>query len=53
MAKLPHQFEKLASREEKAVLMIGAGMSYGLVPMANELKDSLKLAVTKMSIEDR
>lgn len=34
MAQLPHQFEKLTSKEEKAVLMVGAGLSYGIVPMA-------------------
>lgn len=34
MAQIPHQFEKLTSKEEKAVLMVGAGLSYGIVPMA-------------------
>lgn len=52
MATVPHQFEKLTSREEKAVLMVGAGMSRGLVPMANDLKDPLELAAKNLSIED-
>lgn len=52
MAELPHQFEKLTSREENVVVMIGAGMSYGLVPMANELKQSLELVTNNLSIED-
>lgn len=52
MATLPHQFEKLTSREEKVVVMIGAGMSYGLVPMANELKQSLELVTNNLTIED-
>ncbi|MCX6074682.1 MAG: hypothetical protein NTY39_10215 [Campylobacterales bacterium] len=52
MANVPHQFEKFTSREEKAVLMIGAGMSYGLVPMANELKKSLELVTNNLPIED-
>lgn len=52
MANVPHQFEKFTSREEKAVLMIGAGMSYGLVPMANELKKSLELVTNNLAIED-
>lgn len=34
MANVPHQFEKFTSGEEKAVLMVGAGLSYGIVPMA-------------------
>ena len=52
MANVPHQFEKFTSREEKSVLMIGAGMSYGLVPMANELKKSLELVTNNLAIED-
>ena len=52
MANVPHQFEKLTSREEKIVVMIGAGMSYGLVPMANELKKSLELVTNNLAIED-
>ncbi|CUV65043.1 hypothetical protein BN3087_150060 [Sulfurovum sp. enrichment culture clone C5] len=52
MANVPHQFEKLTSREENVVVMIGAGMSYGLVPMANELKQSLELVTNNLSIED-
>lgn len=52
MAKVPHQFEKLTSREEKVVVMIGAGMSYGLVPMANELKQSLELVTNNLAIKD-
>lgn len=52
MANVPHQFEKLTSREEKIVVMIGAGMSYGLVPMANELKKSLELVTNNLLIKD-
>lgn len=52
MANVPHQFEKFTSGEEKAVLMVGAGLSYGIVPMANELKKSLELVTNNLAIED-
>ncbi|MBU1994353.1 hypothetical protein KKC15_06550, partial [bacterium] len=56
MAELPHQFEKLTSREEKAVVMIGAGLSYGIVPMAAGLlpyaqKITQELKITNEEIQ--
>jgi len=48
MAKVPHQFEKLTSGEEKAVLMVGAGLSYGIVPMAAGLLPFAKKNSTRV-----
>lgn len=52
MAKLPHQFEKLTSGEEKAVLMVGAGLSYGIVPMAAGLLPYAQKIVQELNIAD-
>ena len=52
MAKVPHQFEKLTSREEKAVVMIGAGLSYGIIPMAAGLLPYAQKTAQELNMED-
>lgn len=49
MAILPHQFDKLTSKE-KAVLMIGAGLSYGIVPMATGLLPNAQKVAEKFNL---
>lgn len=39
--KLPHKFPSLLSGEKRPVVLIGAGMSYGIVPNPNELLESI------------
>lgn len=52
MAKVPHQFEKLTSGEEKAVLMVGAGLSYGIVPMAAGLLPFAQKTAQELNMAD-
>lgn len=52
MANVPHQFEKFTSGEEKAVLMVGAGLSYGIVPMAAGLLPYAQKTAQELNMAD-